>query len=184
MLTRSEWNEARQWVWDFIKRAGFQVHDREFNSISVVDLGLNELETTGLYILTLFETEWVGAKLLIMKPYQFFPQHRHPALPNENFPGKTEVIRGFWGKLYLVIPGEKTFPAHTNPPLHRKKYINIWHELEINPGDQYIIPPNTWHWFQAGPQGAIVWSISSKVTDVQDQFQDLQVVRKTVIVDD
>ncbi len=47
-----------------------------------------------------------------------------------------------------------------------------------------IISPNTWHWFQAGPKGTIVWSISSRVTDFQDQFRDPQVVRKTIIVDD
>jgi len=184
VLNRSEWNKAREWAWNFVKRAGFQVNEKEFNSISVVDLGLNELETTGLYILTLFETDWVGAKLLIMKPYQFFPQHRHPPLKNGNFPGKTEVIRGYWGSFYLIVPGEKTSTLKANPPLHRRKYIDIWHEIEIGSGDQYIIPPNTWHWFQAGPKGAIVWSISSRVTDVQDQFRDPQVIRKTVIVDD
>lgn len=184
LLKRSEWYKNREWAWNFIKDTGFHVNNREYHNISVVDLGLNELDTTGLIILTLFETEWVGAKLLIMKPYQFFPQHRHPPLRNEGFPGKTEVIRGYWGNFYLIVPGKKTSTLNVNPPLHRRKYIDIWHEIEINPGDQYIIPPNAWHWFQAGSKGAIVWSISSRVTDVQDQFRDPEVIRKTVIIED
>lgn len=184
MIRRSEWEKARYWAWNFIKKTGFPVCEQDFNNISIVDLGLNELEITGLQILTLFETEWVGAKLLIMKPYQFFPQHRHPPLLKENYPGKTEVIRGYWGRLFLVLPGEKTSPACTKPPIHRREYIDIWHEIEINPADQCIIPPNTWHWFQADSKGAVVFSISSRVTDIQDKFKDPQVVRNTVIIDD
>jgi D-lyxose ketol-isomerase len=53
----------------------------------------------------------------------------------------------------------------------------------LDPGEQVVCPPNTWHWFQAGPQGAIIWSFSSKVTDAQDEFTDPQVVRQTVIAD-
>ena len=73
---------------------------------------------------------------------------------------------------------------HVKPPLHRQKYIDVWHEVKISPGDQYIVVPNTWHWFQAGAQGAIIWSISSRVTDVKDQFRDPDVIRETVIIDD
>lgn len=184
MLKRSEWDAIRDWAWDFIRKTGFQLKEKEFESISVADLGLNEFEMTGLTILTLFETEWVGAKILIMKPNQFFPQHKHPPIDKGSFPGKTEVIRGYWGNFYLFIPGIKTLTPHVNPPRHRRKYIDVWHEMKISPGDQAIIPPNTWHWFQAGRQGAIVWSISSRVTDIEDQFQDPDVVRKTVIADD
>lgn len=184
MIRRSEWKKACDWAWNFVKESGFIVKNKEINSIEIADLGLNEFNITGLHIFSLFSTEWVGAKLLILKPNQFFPEHKHPPLEKEKFPGKTEVIRGQWGEFYLVVPGSITCNPKANPPSHRKKYIDIWHEIVIHPGDQYIISPNTWHWFQAGPEGAIVWSISSKLTDVEDKFKDPQVKRKTVIVDD
>jgi len=184
VIKRSELEKARDWAWTFVKKAGLIVRDDEINSIEIADLGLNEFNFTGLHILSLFSTECVGAKLLILQPNQFFPEHKHPPLEKENFPGKTEVIRGQWGEFYLVVPGSITCNPKAAPPSHRKKYIDIWHEIIIRPGDQYIISPNTWHWFQAGPEGAIVWSISSKLTDVKDKFKDPQVKRKTIIMDD
>ena len=69
-------------------------------------------------------------------------------------------------------------------PAHRKAYYSSWHEIALGPGEQHTSSPNEWHWFQAGPAGAIVWSFSSKVTDAQDEFTDPQVVRQTIIVDD
>jgi D-lyxose ketol-isomerase len=53
----------------------------------------------------------------------------------------------------------------------------------LRPGDQFTSPPDTFHWFQAGPQGAVVWSFSSRATDVADVFADPDVRRKTVIVE-
>ena len=53
----------------------------------------------------------------------------------------------------------------------------------MHAGDQVTSPPDTFHWFQAGPEGAVVWSFSSKPTDVQDVFSDPDVRRKTVIVE-
>jgi D-lyxose ketol-isomerase len=53
----------------------------------------------------------------------------------------------------------------------------------MHTGDQLTSPPDTFHWFQAGPEGAVVWSFSSKPTDVQDMFSDPDLLRKTVIVE-
>jgi D-lyxose ketol-isomerase len=46
-----------------------------------------------------------------------------------------------------------------------------------------LCPPDTWHWFQAGSEGAVVWSFSSKVTDAADIFLDPQVTRQTIVRD-
>lgn len=184
MITRREWEEARRWAWETIRKAGIVLRDEEYEHIEVADLGLSELAITGLQILTLVNTEWVGVKLLALKPNQFFAQHRHPPSLRENYPGKTEVFRGQWGVAYLYVPGEPTPSPRANPPAHRRPYCTVWHEVPLLPGGQFICPPNTWHWFQAGPEGAVIWSFSSKVTDAQDEFSDPQVVRKTVIVEE
>lgn len=183
MITRKEWQEAREWAWNLVRKSGVVVREEEFQQIEVADLGLSELSITGLQILTLVSTDWLGAKLLVLRPGQFFAQHRHPPSPAENYLGKQEVFRGQWGEAYLYVPGEPTPHPKGNPPPHRRPHCTVWHEILLRPGDQYVCPPNTWHWFQGGPQGAVVWSFSSKVTDAQDEFSDPQVRRQTVIVD-
>jgi D-lyxose ketol-isomerase len=67
----------------------------------VADLGLSDLRATGLQVLTLLSTDWVGVKLLILQPHQLFPQHRHPPSATDNYFGKEETFWEQWGKLYL-----------------------------------------------------------------------------------
>lgn len=184
MITRQEWQEAREWAWQFVRQAGVVVGDNECDCIEVADLGLSELSITGLQILTLINTKWIGVKLLILRPHQFFPQHRHPPSRTDDYPGKEEIFRGQRGEAYLYVPGEPTATPKANPPRHRRPYCTVWHEVVLGPGDQYVCPPNTWHWFQAGPQGAVVWSFSSRTTDAQDEFTDPAVTRQTAIVDE
>ena len=49
--------------------------------------------------------------------------------------------------------------------------------LALNPGEQYTLHPDTPHWFQAGPQGAIVSEFSTRSTDDEDQFSDPRIKR-------
>jgi D-lyxose ketol-isomerase len=55
--------------------------------------------------------------------------------------------------------------------------VNVWHEIVLRPGDQYTLPPNTLHWFQAGDKGAIVSEFSSTSTDENDLFTDPRIRR-------
>lgn len=183
MITRAQYEQARQWAWQFVRAAGVPLRESEFAGMDVADLGLGELETTGLQILTLAATDWVGAKLLILRPGQFFAQHRHPPSLDGSYPGKTEVFRGQHGTAWLYTEGETTSDPAVQPPAHRRPWCTVGREVRLAPGDLYVEPPNRWHWFMAGPEGAVVWSISSKVTDAADQFSDPQVVRQTRVVD-
>jgi D-lyxose ketol-isomerase len=54
-------------------------------------------------------------------------------------------------------------------------------ELLLRPGEQFTIPPNTLHWFQAGPEGAVVSEFSSTSRDELDEFTDPSVRRETVV---
>jgi D-lyxose ketol-isomerase len=182
MITRAEWQQARQRAWAMVKQAGVVVREAEFERMDVADVGLGELAETGLQILTLASTAYTGVKLLILMPNQVFPQHRHP--PLGDYPGKEEIFRGQWGEAYLYVPGDRTPDPRGGPPAHRRRYYDVWHEIVLRPGDQHVVAPNTWHWFQAGPDGAVVWSFSSTVTDAEDQFRDPEIIRQTVIYDD
>jgi D-lyxose ketol-isomerase len=182
MITRQQYESARRRAGEMLKEAGILARTDELASIEVVDLGLSELEETGLQILTLVSTGEIGVKVLVLFPNQIFPQHRHP--PLGDYPGKEETFRCQWGELYLYLPGEPTPKPRARPPARRKHTYTVWHEEIMRPGDQVTSPPNTFHWFQAGPEGAVVWSFSSRPTDVQDVFTDPDVTRVTEIVDE
>ena len=86
--------------------------------------------------------------------------------------------------LYLYGPGEPASDPKGHPPGHRRPTYTVWHEYILHPGDQVTFPPNEPHWFQAGPKGAVIWSLSTKAVDVQDLFTDPDVRRETVVVED
>lgn len=181
MITRTEYESAQRRAAELVARAGILARPDELEQIEVVDLGLGELEQTGLQIMTLVGTGEIGVKVLALFPNQCFAQHRHP--PLDAYPGKEETFRCQWGELCLYQPGEPTPSPKARPPTHRAHTYTAWHETVLHPGDQVTSPPDTWHWFQAGPEGAVVWSFSSRSTDVQDIFTDPDVRRKTIVAD-
>jgi len=181
VITRDEYETARRRAEEMLARAGILARRDELDQIEVVDLGLGELEQTGLQILTLVNTGEVGVKVLVLFPNQAFSQHKHP--PLGDYPGKEETFRCQWGTLYLYTPGDPTPQPNARPPSHRRHTYTVWHETVLRPGDQATSPPNTFHWFQAGKDGAVVWSFSSRATDVDDVFTDPDVRRVTAIVD-
>ncbi len=181
MITRKEYEEARRRARALLERAAVVLRPEELEGIEVADFGLGELEESGAQILTLVDTGTIAVKLLILFPRQTCPQHKHP--PLGEYPGKEETFRCQWGELYLLMPGDPTPNPEARPPEHRRRTFTVWNETVLRPGDQVTSPPDTFHWFQAGPEGAVVWSFSSRATDVEDVFTDPDVKRKTVIGD-
>jgi D-lyxose ketol-isomerase len=181
VITRAQARAARERAAGFVKQAGVVARPDELDRIEVVDLGLGELERTGLQILTLVDTSYIGVKVLVLFPGQAFAQHKHP--PLGSYPGKEETFRCQWGELYLYTPGDPTPNPKASPPAHRAHTYTVWHETVLTPGEQRTCAPDTFHWFQAGPDGAVVWSFSSKATDIQDVFTDPDVHRVTRVVD-
>ncbi|MBN1583494.1 MAG: D-lyxose/D-mannose family sugar isomerase [Anaerolineae bacterium] len=179
MITRAEYESAKRRAAELIEQAGILARPDEIERIEVADLGLGELEQTGLQILTLVNTGEVGVKVLALLPNQCFAQHKHP--PLGDYPGKEESFRCQYGELLLYQEGSPTPAPRATPPAHRAHTYTVWHECILHPGDQVTSPPNTFHWFQSGPDGAVVWSFSSRTTDVQDVFTDPDITRVTVI---
>ena len=66
-------------------------------------------------------------------------------------------------------------------PKDAREYYTVFHEIALKPGEQYTIPPDTLHWFQAGPEGAVVSEFSSRSTDENDIFTNPNVRRQTVV---
>jgi D-lyxose ketol-isomerase len=182
MITRQEHEQAIQDAWELCQKAGLPLLDHEIDQIEIADFGLSEFRTSGLAILTLQATQEVGIKLIALYPWQICPEHRHP--PQGDYAGKEETFRGLWGQAWGYVPGQPTPEPKARVPEHRRAYYTSWREVDLGPGHQHTSAPNEWHWFQAGPEGAVILSVSSRPTDLLDSFRDPDVQRNTIVVRD
>jgi D-lyxose ketol-isomerase len=182
MIPRSVYRDAQRRAAELLTKTGIALRPDALDRIAVADFGLGELARSGAQILTLLDTPEIAVKLIALFPDQTLPQHRHPQLGD--YPGKAETLRCEWGEIYLYTEGEPADNPVGHPPPHRRATYTVWHEVVLHPGEQVTLPPDTWHWFQAGPAGGVVWSFSSRAVDVQDVFSDPEVQRETVVVED
>lgn len=180
-VTREEHAKYQAIAHEYLTRAGIVLTPEEVERLEIADLGLGEFETTGLALLTYINTERVCAKELVLMPGQTCPQHLHP--PVNGQPGKEETFRCRWGEVYLYVSGEPTPNPKAQPPAHRKDAYTVWHEVVLRPGEQYTIYPETWHWFQGGPEGAVVSEFSTRSTDENDLFTDDDIRRAPEVID-
>lgn len=174
-MKKSDVARAQARAKEYLDRAGIVLTPQEAASIEVADFGLGNLEQTGLEIVVYVNTDRVCAKELVLFPRQTCPEHRHPAVSGE--PGKEETFRCRWGRVFLYVPGERTPNPAATPPVGRERYYTVWHEVVLNPGDQYTLLPDTLHWFQAGDEGAIVSEFSTTSRDESDIFTDPDIRR-------
>ncbi len=182
MLTRSLVGETQKRTAQMLAERGIVLTPQEREHIEVVELGLGELERTGLQIVVYVNTDRYCAKELVLFPRQTCPQHRHPPVGND--PGKMETFRCRWGKVWLYVEGEPSANPQAHVPQGSEAYYTVFHEIELGPGEQYTIPPNTWHWFQASDDGAVVSEFSSTSRDEFDIFIDPRIKRIPEIVED
>ena len=147
--------EARERAAAMLAEAGIALTPTERDAIEIADFGLGNLEETGLQIVTYVNTDRVCAKELVLFARQTCPEHRHPPVGDD--PGKEETFRCRTGVVHLHIAGED--------------------EIVLRPGEQWTIPPDTLHWFQAGDEGAVVSEFSTRSRDETDVFTDPRIVR-------
>jgi D-lyxose ketol-isomerase len=160
MVSRQEQQRARAYAVEKLRAAGIVVSDDEAHEIEVADFGLGRLHEVGLQVLVYVNTDRYCAKELVLFPDQMCPEHRHP--PFDGTPGKEETFRCRLGRVELVVAGTR---------------------ISLTPGDQFTIPPDTLHWFQAGDEGAVVTEFSSTSRDELDLWTDSQIIRTPVVED-
>jgi D-lyxose ketol-isomerase len=178
VVTREEHEEAQRYAAERLEQAGIVLTDEERAAIEVADMGLGRLRETGLQLLVYVNTERCCAKELVLFPGQTCPEHRHP--PFEGTPGKEETFRCRRGLVYLYVEGEATPEPACKPPPGE---YTVWREIVLRPGEQHTIPPDTLHWFQAGPEGAVVSEFSTQSRDELDVFTDPRIERAPAVVD-
>ncbi len=182
MIKRSEVEAAQTKAAALLNNLGVELTAGERADIEVAEFGLGELETTGLELVVYVNTDRYCAKELVLFPRQTCPEHLHPPVGDD--PGKMETFRCRWGVVWLYIEGDASFPVHAKVPTGSEDYYTVFNEIELNPGDQYTIPPNTLHWFQAGDDGAVVSEFSSTSRDEFDIFTDPRIKRIPEISDE
>jgi D-lyxose ketol-isomerase len=182
MLTRSEVIEAQARTLELLEKGGIVLTTEEKEQIEIAEFGLQQLDIQGLELITYVNTDRYCAKDLVLFPGQTCPEHKHP--PVDDDPGKMETFRCRRGKVWLYVEGEPALNLKAKVPEGSEPYYTVLHEIELNPGDQYTIPPDTWHWFQAGEDGAIVSEFSSTSRDEFDNFRDPRIKRAAEISED
>jgi len=170
MLTQSVYESVVQRALKFLDRAGIVLSEAEKEQVQVAEYGMDMLDHIGLELVVYVNTERCCAKELVLFPGQTCPEHRHP--PIGSYPGKEETFRCRWGSVYLYVPGEKTENPKGVAPPGKSDCFTVWHEVVLNPGDQYTLAPNTLHWFQSGPEGAVVSEFSTMSLDEYDIYTD------------
>ena len=179
MLTKEQYNAARERASAMLQQAGIVLTAEEYARFEVADFGLDLLEQIGLEIITYVNTERVCAKELVLFPWQLCPEHIHP--PVGMRPGKEETFRCRWGEVYLYLDGPSDGPFLGQLPQQHGEHLTLRHQVVLRPGEQYTLLPETWHWFQAGPAGAIVSEFSTRSTDEADIFRDPSIARAPVV---
>ena len=182
MLTAAQVRQARDRAADALVAAGIAITPAEISAIEVADFGLGDLEHIGLQLIVYVNTERVCAKELVLVPHQTCPEHRHP--PFDGTPGKEETFRVRSGVVYLHVEGgESTTNPRAHPARLERGFYTAGREIVLLPGEQFTVPPNTRHWFQAGPDGAVVSEFSTQSRDDLDIFTDPEINRNPVYPD-
>ena len=174
-MKRETYENARARTLEFFRKACIALTDTEKANVEVADFGLDDLERTGLELVTYLNTQRCCAKELVLFPRQTCPEHRHPMVQGE--PGKEETFRCRWGSVSLYVPGEPAKNPAGKPPEGDEAYYTAYHEVRLLPGEQYTLKPDTLHWFQGGPEGAVVSEFSTTSRDEADVFTDPRIRR-------
>ncbi len=180
MITTTQQKALREQSVAYIEKSGFPVTPGEMDAIAVADFGLSSPTLQGAQILTLFATERISAKLIVLLPNQVLPEHWHPPVGDD--PGKEEILRGHTGTVLYFEEGAENIDDSEVIPGKEHCFVSR-SRIDLEPGVQVIIPPGKKHWMKGGPNGGCVLSFSTCVRDILDQFTDMNIVRTTVVVE-
>lgn len=148
-----EQSVLKQRALEFFKKADIVITKEEESLIEFTDFGLGDIENTGLEAIVYVNTERRCANELVLFPNQTCPEHYHPPIDGKE--GKEETPNR------AVEPPEGAY--------------TVFHEMILNLGGQYTLPPCTKHWFRAGNEGAVVSEFSTQSRGENDIFTDKRI---------
>ena len=181
IMKKADIEIARKQAAEVFAKAGIVMNPDELANIEVADFGLNDVYHTGLLLVTYVNTDRYCGKEMVLLPGMTCPEHIHAPLPEKNYIGKQETFRCRYGKVYLYVEGEPTPNYHCHPVKEDTCYT-VFHEIVLNPGEQYTIAPNTRHWFSTDTE-SVISEFSSPSFDELDIFTDKDIQRIPTIDD-
>ena len=173
-MTKREYDEQVAKALELFEKANIVLTDKEKESIEVIDFNQGKVKEFGLQLLVYVNTERVCAKEMALLPGQTCAEHWH--VPTNGQEGKEETFRCRMGEVYLYVEGEKN--TETIKAKLPESKVSVFHEIILKPGEQYTIMPETKHWFQGGPEGAVISEFSTRSTDETDVFTDKRLIRE------
>lgn len=179
-MTADQITTARRAAGDMLIAAGIAITPRERDTMEIVDFNLGRFASEGLALIVYANTDRYCGKELVLLANQTCPEHRHPPVrlaDGTTDPGKMETFRCRRGTVRLYVEGAPAPDAACRVPAGSEEHYTVFHEIVLKPGDQYTIPPDTRHWFQSGPEGAVVTEFSSVSRDELDVFTDPRIKR-------
>ena len=179
-MTNQEMLGHKETALALLKKAHIAISADEAGNVEICDYNLGDYKRIGTAIIIYVNTKRVCAKEMLLTPNQTCPEHMHPQVGG--YPGKEETFRCRYGEVRLYIPGPPTPNSLAVVPEERKQHFTVWHEIILHPGEQYTLKEQTRHWFQAGPDGAVISEFSTPSFDDQDIFFDPDIVRKANFV--
>lgn len=159
-------NKYQIYVYKQLKKQNIILTKKEKEQIEIADFGLNDFPKYGLGIVTYENNQEYCAKELVMMPNQICPEHKHP--PFGDYLGKQETFRCRYGQVTLYVDVK----TNEKSSIFEEDKYTAKYKIVLNPGDQFTIPRNTKHWFQASEKGAIVSEFSTRSVDEKDVFTD------------
>ena len=181
-MKKHEADKFRDRASGLLKKAGIVITSEEKRDMEIADCGFDDMEHLGLQIVVYENNNRYCAKEIVLLPRQMAPEHRHPPIDDRNA-GKQETFRCRWGMLYLYVEGDPAPDPKARVPETYGRYLTVWKEVVLRPGEQCTLPPDTLHWFQAGDEGCVVSEFSSASLDETDIFTDPRVRRIPVMED-
>lgn len=177
MISQQEYQQYVKYTLQAFDRAGIRYTKEEAQAVEVADFGLANLKEVGLQLLVYINTPYYCAKEMVLLPHQTCPEHIHVSGHDNGVPftGKQETFRVRQGTCYLYVEGEGA-AEHIHAQLPPTT-VTVFHEILLHEGEQYTLKPNTWHWFQAGDEGAIISEFSTTSRDEYDLFRDPRIRR-------
>src|SRR3989339_422046 len=101
MITRTQERNLSARARAIFRKMDFPLTPEELDHIAVADFGLSRPEREGAQILTLFATERISAKLIVLLPGQILPEHYPCRSRRDLGPGDQVIIppgRKHWMK--------------------------------------------------------------------------------------
>jgi D-lyxose ketol-isomerase len=154
--------KAREALGALMRYHGYPVFDGLVDGLWVSDYGLGRFTEVGLgahIYMNQAEANYLMLDIFLL-PDQMLPEHYH--VKTDDAQAKMEGWLCRWGRSYVYGEGPKTEKLHAKIPEPQRRWVTVFHETVLDPGQcTHLNRPTARHWQFAGPEGAILTEVGT-----------------------